>query len=549
MNRPLRIALALLAALAAHLHLAPGRLEAGTPKRWNILWITCEDISPDLGCYGDSYARSPNLDKLAKQGVRFTRAFSVAGVCAPSRSAIITGMYPTSIGTHHMRSKGVPPAYVRCFPEYLRALGYYCTNKVKTDYNFDSPITAWDESSAKAHWRNRPKGRPFFAVFNLITTHESKIRASDKEFATLTKLLKPEDRHDPAKAKLPPYYPDTPLVRNDWARYHDLITAMDLQVAEILRQLEDDGLADSTIVFFFSDHGRGLPRAKRWIYDSGTHVPMIVRWPGQVPPGSVRDDLVSFLDLAPTLIALAGSKVPPHLQGQVFLGPQKAKPREYVYNVRDRMDETYDRIRSVRDPRFRYIRNFEPKLPYSQPIAYMDQMPTMKEMRRLNAEGKLVGPQKLFFRTDRPEEELYDTLKDPHEIDNLAGRPEHQDTLKRLRAALEQWQKDTKDLGHIPEAKLNELMRPGGVWAVTAKPAVTPAGGKLKGPVKVTITCPTEGASLAWTTDVAGKGERWQLYTGPLTIERSTTLRVRACRLGYKDSPDVAVTFTIEGKK
>src|SRR5262245_22374462 len=228
----------------------------GPPKRPNILWITCEDMSPDLRCYGDAYSISPNLAKLAREGARFTRAFSVAGVCAPSRSAIITGMYPTSIGTHFMRCKGVPPPYVRCFTEYLRTLGYYCTNNVKTDYNFDSPITAWDESSVKAHWRNRPKGAPFFAVFNIITTHESKIRAPEKEFAKLTARLKPEDRHDPNKAKPPPYYPDTPVVRNDWARYYDLITAMDLQVADLLRQLDEDGLAETTIVIFYSDHGR-----------------------------------------------------------------------------------------------------------------------------------------------------------------------------------------------------------------------------------------------------------------------------------------------------
>jgi uncharacterized sulfatase len=523
---------------------AAGRLDAGPPKRLNILCITCEDMSPDLGCYGDTYARTPNLDRLAKQGVRFTRAFSVAGVCAPSRSAIITGMYPTTIGTHHMRSKGVPPPYVRCFTEYLRALGYYCTNNVKTDYNFDSPVTAWDESSNKAHWRNRPKGAPFFAVFNLTVTHESQIRTPDEVFAKQTKRLKPEERHDPKFAKIPPYYPDTPVVRNDWARYYDLITAMDYQVGDLLRQLEEDGLADSTIVIFFSDHGRGLPRAKRWLYDSGIHVPLLVRWPGQIKPGTVRDDLVSFLDLAPTMLSLAGAAVPKHLQGQVFLGDKMAPERQYIYGVRDRMDERYDRIRCVRDKQFHYIRNLEPQLPYAQPIAYMDQMPTMKEWRRLAAEGKLQGPQKHFFTDKRPEEELYDVAADPHEVNNLAGSPKHQDVLKRMRAELQRWQKGTKDLGHIPEEKLTEMMRPGGVWAVAAAPAVKPKGGDFKAPVRVEITCATEGASIAYTTQ-DGKQPHWKLYTGPFTLEKAATLRVKACRLGYKDSPEVTAEFKV----
>jgi uncharacterized sulfatase len=519
-----------------------------TPKRWNILWISCEDISPDVACYGDKYARTPNLDKLAKQGVRFTRAFTVAGVCAPSRSGIITGMYPTTIGTHHMRSQGVPPEYVHCFTEYLRALGYYCTNNVKTDYNFDSPITAWDESSNTAHWRNRrDKKQPFFAVFNLMTTHESKIRASKAEFDKLTKKLKPEDRHDPAKAVLPPYYPDTPIVRRDWANYHDLITAMDIQVAELLAQLEEDGLAESTIVFFWSDHGRGLPRAKRWIYDSGIHVPLIVRWPGQIPADSVNDELVSFLDFAPTVLSLAGAEVPKHMQGQVFLGDKKAAPRQYIYAARDRMDETYDRIRCVRDKKYHYIKNFEPQLSYAQPIAYMDEMPTMKEWRRLNAEGKLVGPQKLFFRTDRPAEELYDTEADPHEINNLADSPKHKEILVRLRKALDDWQKDTKDLGHIPEDKLKEMVRPGGKWSETEPPRIDPKPGTYDGPVRVKITCATPGASLAYTTE-AGKGARWLLYTGEFTLEKSATLRVRVCRLGWKDSPDVEAVFKIAPK-
>jgi len=245
-------------------------MAAQTTTRPNILWISTEDISPDLGCYGDEYARTPNVDRLAAQGLRYTNAFSTAPVCAPSRSAIITGMYPTTIGSMHMRSKAVPPPGVKAFTESLRGAGYYCTNNSKTDYNFEAPPshkppdTVWDDSSATAHWRNRSdKSQPFFAVFNILVSHESQIRVADAQYKKNTERLKPQEFHDPAKAKLPPYYPNTPLVRNDWARYYDNITAMDYLVADILKQLEEDGLADSTIVFFWGDPRRGQPRPNR----------------------------------------------------------------------------------------------------------------------------------------------------------------------------------------------------------------------------------------------------------------------------------------------
>lgn len=507
-------------------------------ERPNILWISAEDLSPDLGCYGSTYAVTPNLDRLASQGARYTRAFSVAGVCAPSRSAIITGMYPSTIGTQYMRCKGVPPAYVKCFTEYLRAAGYYCTNDVKTDYNFDPPRTAWDESRPGAHWRNRPQAdQPFFAVINLTTTHESQIRQPEEKYQQLRATLAANEVHDPAKAELPPYYPDTPVVRNDWARYHDIITAMDNQVGKILKQLDDDGLAENTIVFFWGDHGRGLPRGKRWLYDSGTHVPLLIRWPGKLKPGSTDDQLVSFIDLAPTVLSLAGVEIPKHFQGQAFLGDQAAKPRKYVYGIRDRMDETVDMLRSVRDKRFKYIRNYMPELPYAQPISYMDQMPTMKEWRRLAAEEELVGPQKLFFASQKPREELYDTECDPHEIVNLVNDPKYAEELERLRAEHEAWVKETRDIGPVPEAEVMERVRPKGVWSKTENPQITLSGNLA------TITCPTEGSSIAFTLgekDKTGR-ERWLLYHKPLELPAGKKLRAIACRLGFKDS-DVVMT-------
>jgi uncharacterized sulfatase len=442
--------------------LTPTARAADTLARPNILWITCEDISPNLGCYGDPYAVTPNLDRLASQGVRYTHAFAPIGVCAPSRSCLITGMYPPSIGTHHMRCSGNLPEVVKCFTEYLRQAGYYCSNNVKTDYNFQPPRTAWDESSNKAHWRRRKAGQPFFSVFNFTSCHESQIRMPEKAYAERTAQFTARERHDPAKATIPPYHPDTPEVRKDWARYADMITFMDKQAGDILQQLETDGLAEDTIVFFFSDHGAGMPRSKRWLYDSSLRVPFIVRFPKKYEqlapgkPGTATDRLVSFVDFAPTVLSLAGVQIPTHLQGKAFLGSQAAEPRQYVFGFRDRMDERYDMLRAVRDRRYKYIRNYMPHLPYfhHQHISYMYEMPTMQVWQRLADAGKLNRPQAVFMAMTKPMEELYDTEADPHEVTNLASSAEHQEILQRLRTVHRQWMKDILDLGLLPEADL-----------------------------------------------------------------------------------------------
>ena len=510
-------------------------------ERPNILWISCEDTSCDLGCYGDSYAVTPNLDALAAQGVRYTNVYTNAGVCAPSRCGVITGMYPTTIGTHHMRCQGVPPAEVKCFPEYLRAAGYYCTNNSKTDYQFDPPVTAWDESSNKAHWRNRDGDQPFFAVFNLTISHESQNWPKKGE-----KLV-----HDPAKASVPPYYPDTPVVRENLARYYDNVTKMDEQAEQILKQLEEDGLAEDTIVWFWGDHGRGLPRAKRWIYDSGIRVPLIIRapqkWrryvmpgsPDAVAPGTVNDELIAFIDFAPTMLSLVGVAIPKHLQGQAFLGGQKARPRDYVFAARDRMDEAYDIIRAVRDKRFKYIRNYMPHLTRAQDIEYMNRMPIMQEMRRLNAEGKLVGAQKQYFEPTKPAEELYDTLNDPHEVNNLADDPKYKDVLQRLRKVHGEWMEQSRDIGLIPEPEFDEIKRPGGQSQKTERPFVTVKNETKSGSV-VAVSCYTAGASIAYRLDGGDqKKTGWKLYTEPLKLKPGQVLLAKACRIGFKDSDQV----------
>jgi N-sulfoglucosamine sulfohydrolase len=510
------------------------RLSAdGRKGRLNFLWISCEDISPDLGCYGVGYAVTPNLDRLAQDGCRYSKAFVSFPVCAPTRSSIITGVRPGTLGTMHMRTKNkgyeaVPPPEVKCFTEYLRTAGYYCTNNVKTDYQFKTPFTAWDESSKKAHWRNRPENMPFFSVFNFTTTHESKCWPREGE-----KLI-----HDPAKVAVPPYYPDTPIVRENLARYYDNITKMDKQVGAILEQLEQDGLAQETVVFFWSDHGRGLPRCKRWPYDSGLRVPLIIRWPGMVKPGSVCDDLVNLIDLAPTLLSLTGVEVPPYIQGRVLLGERKDRPRKYVFGGRNRMDYTSnDYIRTVRDKRYRYIRNFTPHVPYAQCIDYMERMPIMREWRRLHAEGKLTRAQKLFFSHPKPPEELYDIPTDPHEINNLAESPGHQRILKRMRAALEKWIKDTGDLGGLDEDELIGRMWPGRKQPVTAAPTVETTPG-ADGKIAVKITCATEGASIGYKV---GKQERWLIYAEPVLLESGAVLQTKAIRIGYSESEMVRV--------
>jgi N-sulfoglucosamine sulfohydrolase len=418
-------------------------------ERPNIVWIVAEDMGPEVGCYGDKYARTPNIDKLASEGARFTRAFTHAPVCAPSRSGLITGRYPTSIGTHHMRSKLLKPPPT--FTQRLREGGYHVSWPGKTDFNFDVPKEAFDST---ANWRTNLPRQPFFAYINLNTTHESQIRAAPAQLSKNIAKLTPEDRHDPAKATLPPYYPDTPEVRRDWANYYDLGTAVDYQVRDVLADLDRAGVASNTVLFFFGDHGRGLPRGKRWIYDSGIRVPLIVRWPGTIKPGTVREDLVAFIDFAPTVLSIAGCAAPTDLQGQVFLGPKRAPERKYVFAARDRMDEAYDRIRCVRDKRFKYIRNFHPELPYAQRIDYMEEMPTTRVWRELNAEGRLNATQRLWFAKTKPPEELYDLERDPHEINNLAESPKHREKLNELRAALDKWIIETGDMGAIAETEL-----------------------------------------------------------------------------------------------
>ncbi|MGH9174997.1 MAG: sulfatase-like hydrolase/transferase, partial [Vicinamibacterales bacterium] len=391
-----------------------------------------------------------------------------------------------------------------------------------------------DESSPRAHWRGRAPGQPFFAVINITTTHEGQIRSTEEQYRKNTARLKPGDFHDPARAALPPYYPDTPLVRRDLARHYDNLAAMDQQAGRILAELAADGLTDETIIFFFSDHGDGLPRSKRWVYDSGIHVPLIVRFPDGTDAGTVNEELVSFVDFAPTMLSLLGLKIPEHMQGQAFLGPKKTGPRKYVYACRDRMDPAPETIRAVRDERFKYIRNYRPDLPYVGYIPYRDQAAIMQEIHRLNRAGQLGPDSWQLWATKKPLEELYDTETDPYEIHNLASDPRYFEKLADLREAHQQWTRETGDLGHMPETELiKKLWPPDGKQPTTADPAIHVDGGT------VTIRCETDGASIAYRLN---RGDRWLLYTKPFQLGPNDRIEAQAIRLGWKKSGVVSVT-------
>ena len=429
---------------------------AGAADRPNMLWITSEDNSPYLGCYGDPLAHTPYLDRLAAEGVRYRYAFANAPVCSSARTTLITGMYACSLGAQHHRSRVRIPEGFRLYPEHLRRAGYYCTNNSKTDYNLSNPGKPWDESSPRAHYKNRAPGQPFFAVFNLTTSHESQVAPkANKDLRSF--------RVPPEKVVLPPYHPDTPEIRLDWANYYDQMTLMDAQAGALLAELDAAGLAEDTIVFYYSDHGGALPRGKRNLHDSGTRVPLIVRFPRKwahlapAPPGAWVDQLVSFVDLPATVLSLAGVPIPAHYEGRAFLGGQKAAPRQHVFLYRGRMDERYDTARAVRDRQFRYVRNYSPHRPWGQHYSYPFQvLPSMRSWYAAYEAGKCDAVQARYW-GPKPAEELYDVAADPFEVRNLAAEPEHAGRLAQMRRTLRQEMIDTRDTGFIPEGMFERL--------------------------------------------------------------------------------------------
>ena len=424
----------------------------------NIVWISTEDIGPGIGAYGDEYAFTPNLDQLAREGAIYQNAFASAPICSPARSCLITGMYATSLGTQHLRSEIIIPEKIKTIPEYLRTSGYFCTNNSKTDYNFD-PTGRWDENSDEAHWRNRPEGKPFFSVFNYGTTHEGPTNSTDTLiFETL------ENLHNPEEANIPPILPDTEKFRKIWARQHDLISVMDQQAGDIINQLKEDGEYENTIIFFFGDHGYGLPGYKRWLTDAGLRIPLIIRVPDKYQEyfnfeNGENDDLVSFVDFAPTVLSMAGVPVPEHMEGQVVIGAKKPEKRKYVYGARSRADDVYDMARSISNGRYIYIRHFMPQLPYVQKaLIFGDKKTSYEELNQLHENGNLEHPAAGWY-TSKPVEELYDLKNDPYELRNLAGDPSVAEIKLTLEQELKEWIVKHHDTGLMHEADMMILSK------------------------------------------------------------------------------------------
>ncbi|NHE58200.1 sulfatase family protein [Cyclobacterium plantarum] len=426
-------------------------------NRPNILWISHEDLSPIYGCYGDSLARTPNIDQLAKSSIKFNQAFSNAPICAPARSTLITGMYAISLGSQHLRSETPVPESMKILPEVLREAGYYTSNNVKTDYNF-SHQGRWDESSNTAHWRNRPEGKPFFSVFNYMITHEGPTNAlRDSDIESLSEYT------DPEQVILPPYLPDSPKMRKIWAHMYDLLAVFDQEVAALLAQLEEDGLLDETIVFVFSDHGHGLPGHKRWLNNAGLQIPFILHVPEKYKhlvnhiQGTETEMKVGFVDFAPTVISLAGTKVPELMEGKSFLG-KNPEEKPYVFGYRDRADDCYEVSRSVYDGRYLYVRHFMPQLPYFQNALIFNKGGSYEEINRLRDLGLLPEPARRMYEA-KEVELLYDLANDPLEQTNLINEPEFNELILQLSNALDKWMVRHRDTGLITEGIMMQEAR------------------------------------------------------------------------------------------
>ena len=546
------------------------------PKKPNILWLVTEDMGHYIPSFGDSTIVTPHLSKLANEGVIYPNLYSTSGVCAPSRAAIATGMYPSSIGANHMRTTSysevtglpkygaVPPPEVKMISELLRKQGYYCTNNYKTDYQFKPPVTAWDESSPYAHWRNRDKDQPFFAVFNFTETHESGLfepygfreietrhyHAGDKSYNwknkgkshaknRMTEAETPVHIPKDTKFKVPPYLPDTDIVQRDLWKLYNNIAEMDRQVGAVLKQLEEDGLLENTIIMFYGDHGGPMPREKRLIYDSGLKTPMIVRFPGKIQAGTKFNQLVSFVDFAPTLLSLTHQKPPAYMQGQAFLGKyQSKKQRNYIHAAADRFDGFTDAIRAVKDKQFKYIRNYRPEQGYYLPITYREKIPTMQELIRLKDKGKLNDVQMQWFRDKKPKEELFDCINDPFELNNLAEKPKYKGKLAELSNEMDRWLAEIGDVPNLPEKELVAKLWDGKkTKPKTANPVPVIKNGKIA------ISCDTKGASIGYKTNP--KAKSWSVYSGPFKIKSTEMLVVKAHRIGYEPSKDVKVKITM----
>lgn len=423
----------------------------------NILWIVAEDHGPHLGCYGDTFATTPNIDKLAEKGMCYNFAWSSAPVCAAARTTLWSGISGPSSGGEHMRSMSPYPKDKNMFPKYLRDIGYYCSGNGKEDYNLAQPEGIWDESSNKAHYNKRKQDQPFFAYFNNTQSHEGKIH----DITRTDKSKRKPSLHDPAKVVLPKYHPDCTAMREEWASYYNSVTAVDAAAGELLVEIEEAGLEENTIVFYFADHGAGLARNKRWANNAGLQVPVVVyfpeKWkhlaPKEYKAGGRSDRLISFVDFAPTILSIAGIEPPKWMQGYAFAGNYQTEEQPFVYGFRGRMDERLDLVRSVSNGRYVYLRNYMPHFSQGQRLDSQIRFPfsSTAVWKKLFDQGKLNKAQSLFWETPKAPEELYDLKNDPDEVNNLANSIEHQAILKKMRKVQQDYALAIQDVGFIPE--------------------------------------------------------------------------------------------------
>ncbi|HBH25344.1 MAG TPA: sulfatase [Cytophagales bacterium] len=515
------------------------------PERPNIVWIVAEDLSPVIPVFGDSTVKTPHISRLAEEGVTYTNFYSPSGVCAPSRAAIATGMYPTRIGAHHMRTgpwfrftikdqaiknysrkayEAMPPAGTHMMSAYLRKNGYYCSNNPKEDYQFRSEMTAWDESSFDAHWKNRKPGQPFFAIFNLDVTHESMLWRKESDSLWVDEEL---------EVPVPPYLPSTEPALKDIRRMYSNVKEMDRRVGHILHELDSAGLLDNTIVFWYTDHGGPLPRQKRTIYHSGLHSPLIIRFPNGQFAGEVDDQLLSFIDLKPTVMSLLGMRPPDYVDGKAWMGDYMVdEPRDYLYASADRFDNQTDKIRAVFDKRYKLVRYYNTEQPYYLPVKYREEMDIMKELLRMRQAGELNQYQAQWFRATKDSIELFDLKNDPHELHNLARDPHYQRKISELRTRLDHWIAEMKDKGMMPEEKYIASIWPSGQQPVTSSPEISVKGGAIE------LKSETEGASIGyqWANHASGLTNSWEIYTEAIKPHKGDTLYARAHRIGYRPS-------------
>jgi N-sulfoglucosamine sulfohydrolase len=449
---------------------ADDSVEASRP---NILWVTSEDNSHHwIGCYGNNDARTPNIDKLAADGIRYKYAYANAAVCAVARNTLILGRYACSTGTHNMRSRYPVPDSFRTYPSFLREAGYYCVNRSKTDYNFKTDDKShWDESSPKAHWKNRGEGQPFFAIFNTTISHESSLFLKKTDGYRNQGVIPKTPSRDPASVQLPPHYPDTPEMRQDWVTYMDIVTGMDKQIGDWLTELDDAGARDNTIIFYYADHGGILPRAKRYINDTGTHVPLIVSFPKKwqhlapAESGTVNDRPVAFIDLPPTVFSLAGVEIPKQFQGRAFAGKAAVEKEPFVFLFGQRFDSRMLRfVRAVTDGEYRYIRNFHPHRHRGILSGYPHGQVGWQSLFKLKQAGKLNDAQSAYWDMPQPVEELYHTANDPWELNNLVNDPKYQDRLARMRDATLNKMREIGDTGLVPESMYEGISKDSTVY-------------------------------------------------------------------------------------